>query len=195
LFGRVSVSKKIMSHLWIEKRNDAEERGWQPAALAGGGCAVAADGSGIHFHPPAGEQTGGAGVITILQTRPSGGRSEWALLFRNETAVRVNGRLLAINIRTLRDKDEIRVNGQRMFFSTEELARVVSFPGLSQPAFCPRCKQKIEPGELAVCCPQCQAWSHQSEKLPCWTYDTRCALCQQQPTEMNAGFTFNPEEF
>jgi len=92
----------------------------------------------------------------------------------------------------LDDQDEILAGGHRLFFSTEELARVVSFPGLAQPAFCPRCKQKIDLGDQAVCCPSCRAWSHQSEKFPCWTYAQTCALCQQQSTALDAGFNFNP---
>jgi hypothetical protein len=84
--------------------------------------------------------------------------------------------------------------GHRCFFSTEELAQIVSFPGLAQTAFCPRCKQKVEPGDPAVVCPHCHAWHHQSEKYPCWTYGATCALCQVQSTALDAGYAWTPEK-
>ena len=42
--------------------------------------------------------------------------------------MRVNGLPLALGIRALNDRDEIVAGVHRMFFSTEELARVMPFP-------------------------------------------------------------------
>jgi hypothetical protein len=117
----------------------------------------------------------------------------WTLLGGRETTLRINGQPLVLGIRALRDRDEISIAGQRCFFSMEEFARVVLFPGLAQPACCPRCKQKVEVGDLAVACPHCRAWHHQSEKFPCWTYDSTCALCQLQNTALDAGYAWTPE--
>jgi hypothetical protein len=71
---------------------------------------------------------------------------------------------------------------------------VTPYPGAEQPAFCPRCKQRLERADLAVKCPRCRAWHHQSEKFPCWTYDSTCALCQHQLTALDAGYSWTPEE-
>ena len=141
---------------------------------------------------PAGVGQLNPGAVLLLPSGRAGTSPRWTLLAGSATGVHINGVPLALGIRVLADKDEIRAAGHRLFFSTEELARVVPFPGLAQPAFCPRCKQQIQPGDLAVCCPSCRAWSHQSEKFPCWTYDQSCALCQRQSTALDAGFSFNP---
>ena len=72
----------------------------------------------------------------------------------------------------------VSASGERMFFSTESLASGEPFTGLDHPIFCPRCKQEIAGQNLAVRCPQCDAWHHQTEEFPCWTYarDARCAI-------------------
>jgi hypothetical protein len=130
----------------------------------------------------------------VLPAEGAGPSPTWALLAGPSATLRVNGQPLVLGIRVLRDRDEISFDGHRGFFSTEELAQIVPFPGLPQPAFCPRCKQKMETGDLAVVCPHCRAWHHQSEKYPCWTYGGTCALCQVQSTALDAGYTWTPEK-
>jgi hypothetical protein len=184
-------AKFCMAHIWNLIKKDAGER-WDAAALAGEGIVVTFRGDGVELESPAGVGLLNPDSVLILPAGCPAPRRRWTLLSGRSVGVRVNGQLLALGIRALEDKDEILAGGHRMFFSAEEFARVVPFPGLAQPAFCPRCKQKIEPADLAVRCPTCHAWSHQSEKFPCWTYDTACAFCQQQSTALDAGFNFNP---
>ena len=120
----------------------------------------------------------------------------WVLIASGEeNAVRVNGSVLGAGIRFLRDKDEVRVKTTRLFFSSEEPARVEAFPGADRPVKCPRCHTQIEKGQLAVRCPQCEVWSHQADDLPCWTYPAhpRCASCGHA-TGLDAGFQWTPEE-
>jgi hypothetical protein len=117
----------------------------------------------------------------------------WTMVGGREASLRVNGQPLVLGVRVLRDRDEISIAGQRCFFSTEELALVVPFPGMAQFICCPRCKQKLEPGTSAVACPHCRAWHHQSEEFPCWTYDATCALCQLHSTALDAGYSWTPE--
>lgn len=148
-------------------------------------------GQGMRFAPPA--SVPGPTDIRILPPDATGVAPSWTLLGGREASLRVNGHPLALGIRILRDRDEVSIAGQRCFFSMEELARVVAFPGLAQPACCPRCKQRVEPGDLAVACPRCHAWHHQSEEFPCWTYDSTCALCQLQATALDAGYSWTPE--
>jgi hypothetical protein len=101
----------------------------------------------------------------------------------------------------LGDRDEIRMGGELRYFSTETLASVEAFPGAERAVFCGRCRQKIEAGTPAVCCPGCGIWYHQdesanlaeSERLPCWTYSEKCAFCGH-PTALDTVFAWTPEE-
>ena len=177
-----------MAHVWLTT-NAAGEWGIQP--LAGECCLAGTAGQVLRLTPPA----SGPGLddVRILPPDAAGVSPSWTLLGGRGAALRVNGQPLALGIRALRDRDEISLAGQRCFFSTEELARIVAFPGLAQPVCCPRCKQKVEAGQLAVACPNCRAWHHQTEEFPCWTYGPTCALCQIQATALDAGYSWTPE--
>jgi len=190
-----------MARFWLHN-NMASAGRWEASEFAPGGCVVEInpDGAQLRPLPKFGVQSAECGIRTaggspdmmIMPTGGDTGRPRWIMLAGRRIAVRVNGQPLALGIRALRDKDEIVAGGHRLFFSTEELARVTPFPGMERSVFCPRCKQKLEPGDPAVCCPLCRAWSHQSEILPCWQYAPTCALCQQQSTALDAEFNFNP---
>ena len=182
-----------MAHLWISSARDARERSWEPARLAEPGCVLAPVGDGLRVGPVGGIGFSDAHGVVLLPAPGSGKGPAWALLAARRSPARVNGWPLALGIRVLRDRDEIRVGAECCFFSSEELARCEPFPGLAQGAHCPRCKQSLEPGERAVACPRCGAWHHQSEKFPCWTYDATCALCQAQSTALDAGYSWTPE--
>jgi Zn finger protein HypA/HybF involved in hydrogenase expression len=176
-----------MPHFWIID----DSNGWAVQPLAGESCLAVAAGHGLRLTPPSGML--GLADVRVQPPDPAGGAPLWTLLGGQEAALRVNGQPLALGIRALRDRDEISVAGQRCFFSTEELALVVPFPGMAQTVFCPRCKQKMEVGDPAVSCPHCRAWHHQSEKFPCWTYEPTCALCHVQSTALDAGYAWTPE--
>jgi len=108
-------------------------------------------------------------------------------------AVHVNGGALDLGIHVLRDRDELRHGAARVFFSTESLPEVASFPGAEQPVFCPRCQLAILPQSAAVRCPKCGVWQHLTDDLPCWTYTDHCTLCDQ-PSALDGGFRWTPEE-
>ena len=127
----------------------------------------------------------------MLLNRRSAEPDVWVVV--GSPAVHVNGAPLDAGIRVLRDRDELRVNAHRMFFSSEVLAEVVPFPGGDRAVFCPRCKLQIAPESAAVRCPRCGVWHHQSEELPCWTYAERCTLCDQS-SRLDAGFGWTPED-
>jgi len=181
-----------MAHFW--KTRSAAGESWQALALAGDGCVVSSGADGLLFDSLAGAGLPHKRGAVIVPAAVVGGRPCWALLPGREATVRINGQPVALGIRALRDRDEISVGAHRCFFSSEELAAVIPFPGLAQPAFCPRCKQKLETGEPSVACPNCHAWHHQSEKFPCWTYDATCALCRQQATALDAGYSWTPDQ-
>lgn len=123
-----------------------------------------------------------------------GPRRAWALLAHTESAVTVNGEPVHTGIRTLRDRDAIQVDDLGIvFFSTERLARVSPCPKTERATYCQRCKTKIEAGSLAVECPSCDAWHHQTDALPCWLYAETCALCSQ-PTDFDSDFRWRPED-
>jgi hypothetical protein len=118
------------------------------------------------------------------------GQQRWHLVAIGR--VFVNGVPVLGGLRVLSDRDEIRVAGvETWFFSTEELARVEPMPVAGKPIVCPRCRQRIDTDILAVKCPACSLWHHQSDDLPCWTYAPTCALCPQ-PTQLDSGFQWTP---
>jgi hypothetical protein len=136
----------------------------------------------------------GEAVALLLRSRTDQGET-WlvmnATLASAAGGVALNGVPLHAGIRVLADRDEIRIEGLgRVFFSTEELACVASFPGADTPTFCPRCKQEVTAGSPAVRCPACQRWYHQSDEYPCWTYTAQC-LCGH-PTAMDTSYWWTP---
>jgi hypothetical protein len=129
-----------------------------------------------------------------LLVRGGDGRGEWHLLARPSSGISLNGLPFLAGVRTLLDRDELRVPALgALFFSTERLARVEPFPLEGHEVSCPRCRQPIAPGTPAVRCPGCEVWHHGSEELPCWSYAASCALCQQS-TAADAGYHWTPEE-
>jgi hypothetical protein len=127
-----------------------------------------------------------------------GSQSDEVFVVLGTDAVRVNGVPLDLGIHVLRDRDELRVGSARAFFSAETLAAVEPFPGSGGPTLCPRCKLEIESGKAAVRCPKCRVWHHQCpddpEKLGCWLYSEKCATDCGQPTALDAGLRWTPEE-
>ena len=121
-------------------------------------------------------------VEAALHKRANGA---WLLFAPAHSETRVNG-LRFPGIRLLQDRDEIRVSGKTLFFSTERLASVEAYAGASK-AFCPRCRQEIANGTPAVQCPGCGVWHHENGDLNCWTYADHCALCPQK-TPLNDAY-------
>jgi hypothetical protein len=176
-----------MAHLWLQ--DDAA--GWSAFPLG----SVAVD---IGSKPPRVLNVDSPGdpsrVAMLVPFSSPNAPPEWALLAGPAAAVSANGQPVRTGIHVLSDRDEIRVKGQpSLFFSTERLARAEPFPGADREILCPRCKQEINKGILAVECPSCLVWYHQSEELPCYTYAEKCATCSHG-TSLDAGFSWTPEE-
>lgn len=128
----------------------------------------------------------------VIRTR-AGDSPVWALLVAENSDVHVNGFAPVAGLRVLQDHDEIRVTLlDPLFFSTETLAHVEEFTTTGRAIFCGRCRQPMQNAEMAVHCPQCGIWYHQTEKLPCWTYSPSCGFCPQS-TSLDAGFVWIPE--
>ena len=160
-----------MAHVWMQAPvAQPDAGGWSPVPLADDAPPI---------HP--------AMLLRRSRTEPD----VWVVI--GSPTVHANGVPLDAGIRVLRDRDELRVDGHRTFFSTETLATVASFPGGDRAVFCPRCKLQIAPESAAVRCPRCGVWHHQSEELPCWTYAERCTLCDQA-SRLDAGFGWTPED-
>ena len=117
----------------------------------------------------------------------------WYIMSPAGAQVRVNGEPLFLGTRSLQHRDEILVEGERFFFSTERLAVIEPLPALDHAAHCARCKQPVVKDHLAVRCPGCGAWHHQTEKFGCWSYDAKCALCDFA-TEMSGSFRWTPDQ-
>jgi hypothetical protein len=103
-----------------------------------------------------------------------------ALLARDEAAVTVNGEPV-LPLRVLDDRDEVAVAGGPV--------EIAPFPAGLPDTRCGRCKGELGAGESAVRCPHCGAWHHQTEDLPCWTYDSSCSTCARATT----GCAWEPE--
>lgn len=177
-----------MAHFWFQ---DTQTGDWAPRRLDDGAAmAIARD----PLHLVAAE---GFGANAPLEVRCPD--RQWVLLAASQERVLVNGQPLVSGIRTLRDRDELVLDGGRMYFSTEDHPAVVPFaaPG-NDPArktLCARCKAPVAEGSPAVRCPGCGAWHHQDEESerPCWTYAATCALCSQ-PTPFAQEFQWSPAE-
>jgi hypothetical protein len=183
-----------MSHLWVKSADGAE---WAVSPLIGN--AYALSGAGLASLQDHGQD--GSAFSTLLIRGDSGPQEQWFLLARKQASVHVNGWPLVLGVRLLCDRDEINVRAGgpvapfHYFFSTEALARVEAYPGGDVTVRCPRCKQPLEQDQMAVRCPngRCGAWHHQEAALPCWTYCSTCALCDQ-PTQLDLGFCWTPEK-
>lgn len=169
-----------MAHLWIHQAD-----GWAVLPLERDSLTL------DQIRHAARPGATGPGCAALRRT--AHGREEWHLVAEPGACVAVNGLPVATGLRTLADRDELRVPGLgRLYFSSERLARVEPLPETGREVSCPRCRQRIAPLAPAVRCPGCDLWHHQSDDLPCWTYAVTCALCQQS-TEASAGFRWTPE--
>lgn len=117
----------------------------------------------------------------------------WYLMSPAGANVRVNGEPLFLGTRVMMHRDEIRIDGERFFFSTEQLASIEPLPELDHAVHCARCKQPAHTGKLAVRCPGCGAWYHQNGEYDCWSYDSKCSLCGMT-TEIGGGYQWTPEQ-
>ena len=176
-----------MAHLWVT----TEAQQWAVLPLEDDALTLTTSPPQPVRHPlPEGEALSN---VLLVRTRATEGVT-WVLIAGAGSGVSVNGLPLATGLRVVSDRDEIRVPGvSNLYFSTESLARVEEFSGSVQTLFCPRCKQEIGKGSMAVKCPSCGVWHHQTEDLNCWTYAVACALCAHA-TDLNAGFRWTPEE-
>jgi hypothetical protein len=129
----------------------------------------------------------------LLRSRGDEGEC-WLLLAVTPGAVALNGVPLRSGIKVLVDQDEIRFpDAQRMFFSTERLATVQLCTSDDPNLRCPRCKLVIPLHSETVLCPTCGVLCHQSERLPCWTYESTCPCCQR-PSHLNRTYSWTPAE-
>lgn len=175
-----------MSHVYV---SDAEGH-WSPVFLE-------RDAVDLHtLVPPSGASSSHVGAHTArLIAFHCGAAERWAVVAATHASLRINGILLdAIGLRVLAHKDELTLAGAKsLFFSTETLAAVVSFPEVGRAVYCGRCRQEIKPGSPAVKCPGCGVWHDQSDELGCWLFADQCSCCPQR-TALDAGLAWVPEE-
>jgi hypothetical protein len=174
-----------MAHIWF--RNDEDI--WSAMTLD----RHAVD---ISVHPPQamaeGFQMGEDSLVVVIRSA-AGDSPVWVLLAGAKSDVRINGFAPVARVHVLQDRDEIRVQSlDPIFFSTETLARTGEFTATERAVFCGRCRQPIQNGEMAVNCPKCGIWYHQTEQLLCFTYSPQCNFCDQS-TSLDAGFNWIPE--
>lgn len=117
-------------------------------------------------------------------------KERWCIVSSNPQA-RVNGAEIPLGIRVLSHRDEIRVGDEVFLFSTEKLPGIEPAP--SNDLICGRCRKPIEKKTSIVVCPQCGTSCHQTDKFPCFTYNSTCPHCDQE-TDLNGRFRFHPGE-
>lgn len=123
----------------------------------------------------------------------------WTILTPPTETVLVNGAPVLTGVKLLRDRDEIYLPGNSpIFFSTESIPVVEPFPGMDRKIICPRCRQEIKKGTLAVRCPSpaCGTWHHMDAEnnLPCWTYADFCGNPNcNYPTNLDSEYKWTPE--
>lgn len=171
-----------MAHLW--RRTASKE--WSALDVSAGRLSL--NGS-VSADTELSEATGGDPAV-LLRLVADRVPETWILLADCKARVRINGLALPLGIVALDDRDEIRIeDGSPLFFTTEKLAVIERYPAGGPRAMCPRCKQPIE--GLAVRCPACDLWYHETDDLPCWTHAPQC-VCSQ-PTALDTGFRWTPE--
>ena len=170
-----------MAHLWI--------------ALETGGHGVLSLENTEHELPfgrwPCAPMAGSAATLVRVDARET-----WALIVNGEKRVRINGAAISAGLAVLADRDEIIVPGAPpLWFSTETVARIDEAPSLDGRALvCPRCRLSIAAGSPAVSCPNCRVRQHQTEELPCFTFDAApCPACGER-FELDGDFRWSPED-
>ncbi len=142
--------------------------------------------------PVSGTGTDDSGLEAVVVRGGGEAPLVWALLTRSNSSVRVNG-LPVPGIRVLAHRDQIHFPDHTVYFSTEECAEIVLFSAGGRAINCPRCKLPIEVRTLAVRCPRCAVWHHESGEYPCWTYAATCSGCDH-PADLEAGFQWTPDD-
>jgi hypothetical protein len=202
-----------VSLLWVKNKDGA----WVDHALDNDFVAIGPDATISLVAPDArGSHTG----TLLVRSGDTHGLDRWVLICSPGSRTRVNGVRLPIGVRVLVDRDAIDVGDcdaidvgdcdaaalgdrdatalgdrQVLFFSSEQLAQVLPFPGKDDHTSCIRCKLPLESGTPAVRCPapECGFWHHQSDDQSCWTYTAACASCGH-PTAFDADFQWSPWE-
>ena len=182
-----------MAHIW--QRHKSNTQRWAPVLLPGN-CIAVLTGDPDDPITAGNNDCDGKKSAYIIRHSNIDGCENWILYISPQNRVSINGISIDMGIKSLHDRDEIKVGESGpLYFSTETLAQVEEFPGIGKTAQCPRCQQNIDVGDPAVRCPQCGVWHHQNEELNCWTYGPRCAACSEQDTELeNTNFNWTPEE-
>jgi hypothetical protein len=168
-----------MSNIWRER----EGRGWLATAIQAATWAADDLPMGVRFF-----------------RFGQGGDGGMALLVRPGVRVWVNGDPVLGGIRILEHRDEVLIDGARLYYSAEARPVVVTFhaePGVRLPT-CPVCRGQVRDGMTAVQCPSCARWfHHELEGAPdrpakqCWVYRPAC-LCGH-PTALSGEPVWRPE--
>lgn len=117
------------------------------------------------------------------------------LLCEPDGSFAVNGEPVRTGVVALANRDEIRLpTGERVYVTTERTASIETYtPAGDEQIRCPRCRKFFEAGDAVVRCPAdgCGVLHHQTERLPCFTYTPRCAVCERS-SELGGGPSWTP---
>jgi len=171
-----------IARLWIRNGSEWEQRPLDDAVFCFSGAG------------PVAPEAAPSDPRVWLVLSDSGVPPSWALVASPDAHVQVNGRAPVAGLRVLNDRDMIRTaNGARYVFCSESRAVIEPFRAADRTVFCGRCRQRLDGGSPAVCCPGCGIWYHQGADLPCWTYSEQCVYCHRA-TAFDAGYSWTPED-
>lgn len=95
----------------------------------------------------------------------------------------VNG-YAPLGVTVLEEKADIAADGVRLLFSHYTPAEPAPLPAAHAGERCSRCLGTLAAGELAVRCPACAAFAHESPRLPCHSYDPHTGCCGRARAEL-----------
>lgn len=173
-----------MAHLWFQDGDEV----WTVLPLDHRAVDVSVS------PPRALDETGSVGPDTraVVAYTADGDAGAWVLVDIAGNDVRVNGFPPVGGLRVLQDRDEIRVHPLRaLFFAAVSRPCVEEFIGGDEAINCALCCKPMEARQLAVRCPLCHLWFHQSAESRCWEYRPACSC--GQPTALDGSYQWVPE--
>ncbi|MFQ6113212.1 MAG: hypothetical protein ACE5NG_03880 [bacterium] len=122
-------------------------------------------------------------VASLMAYKDSHGKHRCAIIPYPDSDWKLNG-LCPFSLHVLQDRDELSYNGQKLYFTYEQPAKVKTYKAKKEkpPIFCPRCKDTVA-GPAVRCPGSCGLWYHQSQERECWTYDSKCIVCGHPTSE------------
>ncbi len=137
----------------------------------------------------------GSSVVTrlarLMSIQEQGGKVVHFIISKPNAGWYING-LVPFTLHVLQNKDELRYREQWLYFTTENVQRILKFNGDEKK--CPRCRDKLLKNDMVVQCPnpKCRLVYHESNDRNCWSYSATC-ICGHS-TQMDLSWKPDPND-